>query len=233
MQSGAQDSNNGLLEISGAVEQVSAMTGRNAEDAGNATELMTKTLTMASQAEGAMTQLSKAMAEISSSGAEMSKVVSHIDAIAFQTNLLALNAAVAAARAGESGQGFAVVADEVRNLAVRSSEAAKNTAELLKTTIDAINTGVERLKATTETFSSVKEGIEEVEGLFSSVAKASQEQNDSIGRIRSSVSRLEEINRNNTAQAGESVSFSGELQRQSGLLVDAAAHLEDLVHGEH
>ncbi|MDR2724889.1 MAG: methyl-accepting chemotaxis protein [Candidatus Adiutrix sp.] len=233
MQDGARGSGDGLAEISGAVEQVSAMTSRNANDASQATDLMTKTLTIATQAEEAMAQVSGAMNAISASGAEMSKVIKNIDAIAFQTNLLALNAAVEAARAGEAGQGFAVVAEEVRNLATRSSESAKSTAELLNTTVSAIHTGVEKVQTTTETFSTVKDRIEQVEELLSSVAKASQEQADSLGLIRDSVSRLDGINRNNSSQVDESVTSSRELKQQADMLVVVVDNLNTLVHGGH
>ncbi len=83
------------------------------------------------------------MRKISEDGEKTAKIVKTIDEIAFQINLLALNAAVEAARAGEAGAGFAVVAEEVRNLAIRSAEAAKNTATLIGDTLKHIHEGTD------------------------------------------------------------------------------------------
>ena len=85
----------------------------------------------------------EAMARIKNSSGKIADIIGLIDEIARQTNLLALNAAVEAARAGDAGRGFAVVASEVRNLAQRSSQAAKDIAQLITTSNGQVQEGVD------------------------------------------------------------------------------------------
>ena len=57
-----------------------------------------------------------------------------------------------AARAGEAGKGFAVVADEVRNLAGKTAEASKTTAELIEKALEAVENGKVIADKTAESF---------------------------------------------------------------------------------
>ena len=119
------------------------MTKQNADNASQANSLASE----AKHGRGdrrneAMNRMTEAIDEIKKSADETAKIIKTIDEIAFQTNLLALNAAVEAARAGEAGKGFAVVAEEVRNLALRSAEAAKNTADLIEGSVKNAENGV-------------------------------------------------------------------------------------------
>ena len=70
------------------------------------------------------------------------KKIETINDIASQTNLLALNASIEAARAGEAGKGFAVVANQVNQLADQSAQAVKESAALIKTSVNAARKGV-------------------------------------------------------------------------------------------
>src|SRR6185295_9440296 len=132
---GATEQAASLEETSASMEEMASMTRRNAENATQATRLVTDVADQVTASNAALLQMVTSMAAIKESSNKVAKIIKTIDEIAFQTNILALNAAVEAARAGEAGMGFAVVADEVRNLAQRSAQAAKDTAGLIEESI--------------------------------------------------------------------------------------------------
>ncbi|SHE29204.1 globin-coupled sensor protein [Desulforamulus putei] len=77
---------------------------------------------------------------------DIGSVAEIIDDIAEQTNMLSLNASIEAARAGDHGRTFAVVAQEVRKLAERSSQSAKDIAQMVISNQQAI----EKMKKSAE-----------------------------------------------------------------------------------
>lgn len=79
-----------------------------------------------------MKRLEESMKEIDNASSRIGMITKVIEDIASQANILALNAAIEAARAGAAGKGFAVVADEVLKLAAKSSEAVRQTEQLIR-----------------------------------------------------------------------------------------------------
>ncbi|MGA2500828.1 MAG: methyl-accepting chemotaxis protein, partial [Tepidisphaeraceae bacterium] len=132
---GASEQAAALEETASALEEMSGMTKKNAATAGTAAGVADEAHKAAGEGNAAMQKMAGAIECIQKSAGETARILKVIDEIAFQTNLLALNAAVEAARAGEAGKGFAVVAEEVRNLAHRSAEAARNTADLIESSV--------------------------------------------------------------------------------------------------
>ena len=136
-----------LQETSAFLEEISSMTHLNAENSGEASNLMAQIHEIVAKSNALMTDLVKAMDEIFKASCETAKINQTIDGIAFQTNLLALNAAV------EAGAGFAVVADEVRSLALRAAQSAKNSEDLIGKTLLKVKNGAELSKNFSSTFS--------------------------------------------------------------------------------
>jgi methyl-accepting chemotaxis protein len=228
---GATQTAASLEETTAALEELSSMTRSNADNAVEANALMIQANEAVNKAESSMNLVIKAMEEISHSGHEIGKIIKTIDEIAFQTNLLALNAAVEAARAGEAGAGFAVVADEVRNLAIRSADAAKNTADLIAATISNIKSGSEMVNTTAEAFKTVEDHASKVAGLVAEVAEASKDQSQGIGQISSAMSEMDKVTQANAATAEEAASAAAQLSLQAGSLMAVVQDMNELAHG--
>lgn len=228
---GATQNAASLEETSAALEELTSMTIRNSDNAVEARALMSKAMEAVHQADGSMVNVIKAMDEITVSGNEIGKIIKTIDEIAFQTNLLALNAAVEAARAGEAGAGFAVVADEVRNLAIRSADAAKNTADLIASTISNINSGSEMVHTTADSFKIVEEHSSKVAELLAEVAEASKEQSQGIGQINTAMTQMDKVVQSSAGSAEESASAASQLSVQAGNLLSVVDDMNNMVHG--
>ena len=191
------------------------MTKQNAGNADQADILMAETGSVVDEASHSMTELTESMKEISTASEETAKIIKTIDEIAFQTNLLALNAAVEAARAGETGAGFAVVADEVRNLAMRSADAAKNTANLIEGTVKKIKDGSDTVAKTNEAFGKVASGAKKVGELVGEIAAASKEQAQGVDQINKAIAEMNKVVQKNAANAEESASAAKEMTTQA------------------
>jgi methyl-accepting chemotaxis protein len=178
-----------------------------------------------------MEELTGSMAEISGASEQTSRIIKTIDEIAFQTNLLALNAAVEAARAGEAGTGFAVVAEEVRNLAMRAAEAAKNTSQLIETTVKKVKEGQGVVTKANGAFTEVAESTGKVAGLVGEIAAASQEQAEGIEQINRAVTEMDRIVQENAASAEQSTSAAEEMNAQAMQMRAFVKDLATMVRG--
>jgi methyl-accepting chemotaxis protein len=229
--SGAFNNSASLQQTSATLEELSTMTAKNASNSQEADQLMRTASDSVKRAQASMDNVIEAMKGMSDSGREIGKIIKSIDEIAFQTNLLALNAAVEAARAGEAGSGFAVVAEEVRNLAIRSADAAKNTAKLIETTINSINAGSKIVNDTAHSFLVVTENSTKVAALIGEVAEASKEQSLGITQISKAMGEIDRVTQINAASAQQSSGIAKDLNDEEEKLKETIQDINSLVSG--
>ncbi len=221
----------GLEEAGSSLEEMASMTKKNAENAQQANLLAGEANKSAHSGSEAMQRMNSAINEIQKSSEETAKIVKVIDEIAFQTNLLALNAAVEAARAGEAGKGFAVVAEEVRNLAMRSAEAAKNTATMIEESVKNSQNGVTISVEVGKALDDIVSGVTKTAELVGEIATASQEQSQGIEQVNQAVAQMDKVTQQNAANAEESASASEELNAQAEQMNQVVGELVALVGG--
>ncbi len=212
---GATKQASSMQQTTATMQEISAQTKQNAENAEQANQLAAAAR---NEGEGGTEQMKKmllAMKDINKSSDRISKIIKSIDEIAFQTNLLALNAAVEAARAGVHGKGFAVVAEEVRNLAKRSADAARQTTQLIEGSVKDVANGSKLADQTAKALGEIVNGVAKVTDLVAEIASASSEQALGIEQVSQGLSQIDSVTRANTANAEQSAAASEELSGQA------------------
>ncbi len=131
--------------------------------------------------------------EVVEQSEQLQKANQLIASISTQTNLLAMNAAIEAAHAGEYGRGFAVVADEIRNLAENSARQSKIISGELKKTREYITNAVRASNEVDEAFGSMREMVNTVNDLETSVRDSLREQERGGESVLSNLQEMRDL----------------------------------------
>lgn len=220
--SSATEQASAMEELSATVAQVSQDVQRNAGNVTEASKYINEAGKEVDKSNAYMKDLLRAMDGINTSSAKISAIIKIIDDISFQTNILALNAAVEAARAGQAGKGFSVVAEEVRHLASKSADAARQTAELINTSITTVKEGMRLAESTAASLTKLSEKTALVERTNEEISIASQAQASAISEIEIGLRQVSNVIQTITATAEENAASSEELSGQSQILFSQA-----------
>ena len=212
-----------IEELSASIAQIAAQASENSASVKSVTEYVEQASGFVRNGSEHMTKLNEAMADIGTASNQIANITKVIEDIAFQTNILALNAAIEAARAGNAGKGFAVVADEVRNLAAKSAEAARKTADLIGQSTRTVSDGIQIAAKTAQILKSVEEKETLVSESIIHIGQSSMEQASAIDQIKQGLTQVSSVVQTNAATAEENSATSEEMSAQAGALRDEAA----------
>jgi len=228
----AEDTNRSAASVetsSASLEEMTAMSRKISEMTVKAGTLMNENIAKSDRSSKSLTQVTCEMIQIEADSGQMSQIMTNIDEIAFQTKLLSLNAAIEAAHAGEAGVGFAVVADEVRSLARRATESAKNTQQLLNTTLQKVSRATGLIKNVDSDFKAIMKSAISMGNMTDGVSEAIGEHVAGIDQVSMSASEIESITQKIAGSSQELAASSEELSAYAGDLKSFVADLMNIV----
>lgn len=111
-----------------------------------------------------------------------------------------------------------MVATQVGILAEQSSEAARNTKDLIQNAIMAVEDGTRLAKTTAESLLMVVDNAKVVKTSIIEIAKASDNQAEAASQVAEGINQIAGVVESNSAMAEECAASSQELSSQSDLL---------------
>ena len=223
---GATDQASAIEELTAMVTDISEKIQNNAKNAEKVRKIVDNMNDQVIESNQQMQHNSDEMLKIREASDKIAQIIGSIEEIADQTNLLALNASIEAARAGEAGKGFAVVATQVGTLAEQSSEAARNTKDLIQSAIMAVEEGTKLTKSTAESLLAVVDNAKIVNKSVAEIAEASDNQAEAAAQISEGISQIAFVVESNSATSEESAAASEELSNQADMLKELVGRFQ-------
>lgn len=215
---GATDQASAIEELTATITDISEKIYVNAQNAEKARTIVSDMNDQIIVSNEHMKKNTEAMDKIRAASDKIAEIIGSIEEIADQTTLLALNASIEAARAGENGRGFAVVATQVGVLAEQSSEAARNTKDLIQNAIAAVEEGIQLANSTAESLLAVVDNARIVNDSMTEIAEASDNQALAAAQITEGINQIAGVVESNSATSQESAAASEELSSQADML---------------
>lgn len=215
-----------LAQLEDSMNAITVFIEKNKENVQQIEQFSENANAKTSLGDSYMQSMLETMNEINTSVEEISKISQLIEEISSQTNLLSLNASIEAARAGEAGRGFAVVAAEIGQLSNQTSDALRQTSNIISHSADIIQKGLQTADETAKAFREIQAVTEQYREISEKLANSAAEQTEAVSYVNNQLISLKDIADANRSLAEETDKMAAGSLAQSEDLRDYVAQVK-------